>query len=76
MNFVTRKIDRLGRVVLPIDYRKKLKLETDSEILVEIEGDSLILRTADSSCKLCGQKMSEATEIGLCDPCIARVKSI
>ena len=53
MNFVTRKIDRLGRVVLPIDYRKKLKLETDSEILVEIEGDSLILRYKKCSNAVC-----------------------
>lgn len=39
------KLDRNGRVVLPAETRRALGLETGDALSVEVDGDSLVLRT-------------------------------
>ncbi len=36
-------IDRAGRVVIPKDIRDRLALETDAELEIDLEGDSIRL---------------------------------
>ena len=40
---ISRRIDQLGRIVIPIEIRKKLKLEEGSLIDINISNDSLVL---------------------------------
>ena len=40
---INRRLDQLGRIVLPIEIRKKLKLEEGSLIDISLSGDCLIL---------------------------------
>lgn len=52
---IVRKLDQLGRIVLPKDLRRTMKIldETPMEILVE--GDTVILRKYEPCCVFCGE---------------------
>jgi transcriptional pleiotropic regulator of transition state genes len=41
---IIRKIDELGRVVIPIDVRKHLGLETADSLQILVENDCIILK--------------------------------
>ena len=67
-------VDRLGRIVIPIDYRRKLGLGEGSEIEISCENDKLIITVMENACRLCGAKLTEEYEIPLCESCIDKVK--
>ena len=41
---ITRRIDDLGRVVLPIELRRMLGIEVKDSLEIFVDGDSVILR--------------------------------
>ena len=70
------KIDNLGRIVIPIRYRKDLGLIENSEVTIELEAGEIVIRPSVSVCKLCRNNNCENKEIQLCNLCIEKVKSI
>ena len=40
---VTRRIDELGRIVIPKEIRKNLKIRNNDELLINVNDDSIIL---------------------------------
>ena len=76
-----RKVDELGRFVLPMETRTELGIQSKSVLDVYINDDSIILkRNLDIPvCAICGESGSELTEIDntyICSNCIARIKDI
>lgn len=53
---IVRKIDGLGRIVLPIELRKRLEIATGDDIEIYVEGDNIILAKYAPSCLFCGSK--------------------
>lgn len=49
-----RKIDELGRIVLPIETRKRLGLEPKDGVEIFVEQDRVILKKYEPSCIFCG----------------------
>jgi len=49
----TRKIDRLGRVVLPIELRKEFDIADNSDIDICVDDGQIILKKTEPSCKIC-----------------------
>lgn len=45
---IVRKIDELGRLVIPIELRKAMGLDAGSELQLFVEGESIILRLAET----------------------------
>ena len=76
MDVVIKKVDKLGRIVLPMNYRKALGLDTDSEVLLGIEDGVITVRACANACKLCGSKENVNKYFSLCTNCITKVKSI
>ena len=52
----TRKIDIVGRILIPSDIRKALEWDSGSKITVTMQDDSLILRKSQDSCFACGNE--------------------
>lgn len=75
MKTITRKIDKLGRIVLPIDYRRALALSANSEVIMSINGDTIFIKGSNSTCKICG-KTKGVQDIGVCTKCIKMIQSI
>lgn len=52
---ITRKIDELGRIVLPIELRRKFDLDYKDTIDIYTEDDKIILKKYEPSCIFCGE---------------------
>jgi AbrB family looped-hinge helix DNA binding protein len=48
MPAVALKIDKLGRVVIPVDYRRKMRIKPGDRLYVEFGAGELRLRTMDA----------------------------
>lgn len=52
---IVRRIDDLGRVVIPKETRKVLGLECGDPLEIFIEGNSIVLKKYEPGCEFCGQ---------------------
>ena len=50
---ITRKIDELGRIVLPIELRKQFGIDVKDLIEIYVDGDRIILRKKKDACIFC-----------------------
>lgn len=53
---IVRKIDELGRVVLPIELRRTYDLAVKDSIEIYTEDDKIILKKFQKSCIFCGEQ--------------------
>ena len=53
---IVRKIDALGRIVLPIELRKHMDIATGDDIEIFVEGNTIVLEKYSPSCIFCGSK--------------------
>lgn len=75
MEVVERRIDKLGRIVLPMDFRKALGLEGEAEVVLGISGNTITVRGAENACRLCGS-VECISELKVCSECIRKIKKI
>lgn len=75
MELVARKIDKLGRIVLPMDFRKALGLEGEAEVVIGVIGNTITVKGAESTCRLCGSAQNVSKQLKICSGCIAKIKS-
>ena len=73
---MVRKIDRLGRIVLPVEIRKSMGLDADSIVELNFSGNAVVLKKASRQCRICGSSDDVRKEISLCASCISFVKNI
>ncbi len=52
---IIRKIDDLGRIVLPMELRKKLGIDQRDPIEIYVDGDAIILKKHETACIFCGE---------------------
>lgn len=68
---IVRKIDELGRIVLPMELRKVLNINIKDPMEIYVEGDSIILKKYEPCCVFCGDS-TNATEFkgkNVCENC-------
>ena len=51
---ILRKVDELGRIVIPMELRNKLNIEEKDPLEIFVDGSSIILKKYSSSCTFCG----------------------
>ncbi|MBG9842166.1 MULTISPECIES: AbrB/MazE/SpoVT family DNA-binding domain-containing protein [Bacillus cereus group] len=56
---VARKVDELGRVVIPIELRRNLGIIEGTALGFHVEGENIVLRKQEKSCLVTG-KVSES----------------
>ena len=68
---IVRKVDELGRIVLPMELRKNLGLNIKDSLEIFVEGDDIILRKYQQSCIFCGEENNLAKYKGkaICSKC-------
>jgi AbrB family transcriptional regulator, transcriptional pleiotropic regulator of transition state genes len=69
---IVRKVDQLGRVVLPKELRKAMNIEEGQALEMYTEGETIMLKKYQPGCHCCGSINVTATVQGikLCDKCI------
>lgn len=53
---ITRPVDNLGRVVIPIEIRNQLGIKIKDKMLFLINGKDIILRKHQQECVFCGKQ--------------------
>lgn len=74
-NGIEIEVDRLGRILIPIKYRKKLGIALKSKMILSLEDGGILLSPIRSGCVLCGGKIEQDKKIPLCNSCIAKIKN-
>ncbi|MDD4474957.1 MAG: AbrB/MazE/SpoVT family DNA-binding domain-containing protein [Eubacteriales bacterium] len=77
----TRKVDELGRVVLPQEARTALGIKEKQSFDIYIDEDIILLKINNDIpvCCLCGESEVQLMEVNhslLCNNCIAKIKEI
>jgi transcriptional pleiotropic regulator of transition state genes len=72
---MARKIDSLGRVVLPAEMRKQLGLETGDLVAISLEDDRVTLEKIESRCVFCSAttELREFADKLVCASCVERL---
>lgn len=69
---IVRKVDELGRIVLPIELRRVLDIAERDELEIFMENDRIILQKYEHSCIFCSSTQGLVTYKGknICPTCI------
>ena len=75
---IVRRVDDLGRIVLPMELRRTLGIAVKDPLSITVEGDRIVLERPRDACALCGdtQDVVSVKERSLCPACIAAVKKL
>ena len=76
---IIRKIDSMGRVVIPMEFRRSLNMENELDSFeITMEDDKIILRKFVPDCIFCNSSRN-IIEFGghvICGDCIERLNSL
>lgn len=74
---VVRSLDRLGRIVLPIELRRTLDLKETDCLEIFTEGEQVILKKYSPACIFCGEAKDVINYKGknLCSKCINEIQT-
>ena len=78
MNMETvRRMDDLGRIIVPIEMRKALGWNSETIIAVTRQGEQLILQAHQGKCIVCGGEENVRDILGksICQKCLDQLNS-
>lgn len=69
---IVRKVDELGRVVIPIELRRTLDIAEKDPLEIYVDGEQIILKKYAPACIFCGQAKDITTYRGknICPNCM------
>ena len=72
---IVRKVDELGRIVLPIELRRTLDIAERDALEIFVEGDNVILRKYQPTCIFCDKSKNIINYKGknICPDCIKKL---
>lgn len=75
---IVRKIDELGRIVLPIELRRTLDIMERDPFEIFVDGESIVLRKYEPACIFCGSGANVVEYHGkkVCKSCIQEMKKL
>lgn len=80
---IVRRIDTLGRIVIPKEIRKSLKLEDQTNttlgtpLEIYTDGESIIFKKYNPGCKCCGEinNLTEVLGLSFCNECLRKIEA-
>jgi len=75
---IFRRIDSLGRFVLPKELRKSLDINQNDYLHIFLEGDTILLKKSQLSCTLCGgtDDLVDYCDKKICRNCLKELKNL
>lgn len=74
---IVRKVDELGRIVIPIELRRTLSIEEKNSLEIYLDEKSIILRKYEPSCAcvFCGNadQVTKFKGKNVCTECVAEI---
>ena len=73
---IVRKVDELGRIVLPIELRRTLDIAEKDALEIFIDGNTIILKKYEPACIFCGNAKDVIVFEGknICPDCIRKLR--
>ena len=75
---IVRRVDDLGRIVLPMELRRTLGINVKDPMAIFVEGERIILTKHKDACTICGSSAKELMEFKgrpLCADCVSGIKN-
>ncbi|MGM0396938.1 MAG: AbrB/MazE/SpoVT family DNA-binding domain-containing protein [Bacillota bacterium] len=74
---IVRKVDELGRVVIPIELRRNLDIQVKDPLEIFVDEDKVILRKFSPSCIFCGESKGVSDFKGkkICQSCLEELSA-
>ena len=66
---IVRRVDELGRIVLPIELRRSLDIGEGDRLEIFVHGDNIVLGKTVLHCAVCGTTDGDMHRIGDCHIC-------
>ena len=75
---IVRKVDELGRVVIPFEIRNKFDIAEKDPIEIYVEGSSIILKKFEPNCVFCGSSkdLVEYKDKLICSKCAESINDL
>lgn len=74
---IVRRVDELGRVVIPIELRNKFDIKEKDPIEIFVDGTSIVLKKFEQNCVFCGSSKSllQFNDKLICEKCSEKIYS-
>ena len=75
---IIRRVDELGRVVLPIELRNKFGITEKDPMEIYVDGSSIILKKFEPNCIFCGnsKKLIDYQGKMICEKCAEKIAKL
>ena len=75
---IVRKVDELGRVVIPIELRRTLRIEEKDALEIYVDGEKIILKKYEPACIFCGnaENVRNFKDKNICQDCLNAMKEV
>ena len=75
---IVRKVDELGRIVLPIELRRTLNIEIKDPLEIYVDGESIMLKKYQPACVVCGSSddVKQIKGKNVCSKCIEELQKL
>ena len=75
---ITRKVDELGRIVIPMELRNKLDIAERDSLEIFVDGSSILLKKCNSTCTFCGSDKDLLTfgDKLICSKCKEKIANL
>lgn len=75
---IVRRIDSLGRIVIPVELRRSLGINVHDPLSMRLEGESIVVERSHASCAICGAEgeMASVKDRPVCAECVGAVKRL
>jgi AbrB family transcriptional regulator, transcriptional pleiotropic regulator of transition state genes len=73
---IVRKVDQLGRIVIPSELRNSMEMDSKDSVEIFVEGSTVILKKYIPTCIFCGESedVGEYKEKKVCKSCLENLK--
>lgn len=75
---IVRKVDELGRVVIPIELRRTLRISERDSLEIYVDGERIILKKYEPACIFCGnaEDVVHFKEKIVCKNCLEELEEL
>lgn len=70
---IARRVDSMGRVVIPREMREKLGITHDTYMDISLNGGHIELRKSGRTCTICGSDHDMLKDTGVCVSCAREI---
>jgi transcriptional pleiotropic regulator of transition state genes len=75
---IVRRIDDLGRIVIPMELRRTLGIHVKDPLSISVEGERIVLEKHHDNCAICGSngETVQVRDRAVCLDCVGLVKRL